>query len=99
MLSVDHSSAGPHAEIPIDDPKDVIGSGYGESKWVTEQVLLRATHQTGVRVNVIRVGQLCGNSAHGGWNEKEWVPAMVKWSQMLGAVPDRDGVSLLTCLR
>lgn len=51
--------------------------------------------QTGILVNVVRVGQLCGSSTHGGWNEKEWVPAMVKWSQTLGAIPDRDGVSLM----
>ncbi|KAI0067832.1 acetyl-CoA synthetase-like protein [Artomyces pyxidatus] len=78
------------SEVPITDPGVSVATGYSESKWVAESLLLRAMQRTGLRVNVVRVGQLCGDSISGGWNEKEWVAAMMRGSQVLGAVPQRD---------
>ncbi|THH17176.1 hypothetical protein EW146_g3583 [Bondarzewia mesenterica] len=46
--------------------------------------------ETGMRVNVVRVGQLAGDSVVGEWNEKEWVPVLLHSSQVLKAVPMRD---------
>ncbi|KAI0050801.1 acetyl-CoA synthetase-like protein [Auriscalpium vulgare] len=78
------------AEEPIRDPEDAVGRGYGESKWVAESILLRAHESTSLRTNIVRVGQLSGDSAVGGWSEKEWVPAMLRSSQELGCFPMRD---------
>ncbi|KAI0050788.1 acetyl-CoA synthetase-like protein [Auriscalpium vulgare] len=78
------------AEEPIRDPEDTVGRGYGASKWVAESILLRAHESTSLRTNIVRVGQLAGDSAVGGWNEKEWVPAMLRSSQELGCFPMRD---------
>ncbi|THH15912.1 hypothetical protein EW146_g4654 [Bondarzewia mesenterica] len=82
-------TSSPVPETPIDDVTSAIGTGYGESKWVAENVLFRAAKEAGVRTNVVRIGQLCGDSVSGGWNEKEWVPVLLRGSQVLGAFPQR----------
>ena len=69
--------------------------GYGESKWVTEQVLHRAARSTGLRTTSVRVGQLSGDSRSGAWNAKEWVPTLVRTSARVGSLPTRDCVSAL----
>jgi len=74
----------------IADPRVAAGLGYGESKWVAETILLNARKAVGLRTTVVRVGQLSGDTRVGGWNEKEWVPAMVRASQIVGALPERD---------
>ncbi|KAI0058355.1 acetyl-CoA synthetase-like protein [Artomyces pyxidatus] len=78
------------SEVPITDPSLSVATGYSESKWVAESLLMRAMQETGLRVNIVRVGQLCGDSVSGGWNEKEWVATLIRGSQVLGAVPERD---------
>ncbi|KAK0196977.1 hypothetical protein F5146DRAFT_1153799, partial [Armillaria mellea] len=69
-------------ESPI-APEMALGTGYGESKWVSEE-LLRST--AGLRYLVIRVGQLSG-AANGNWNVNEWLPAMVQSATKLGCLP------------
>ena len=90
---VDHTSAAAE-EVPIDDPTVSVGTGYGESKWVAESILLHAMKERGVRINIVRVGQLCGDSLVGRWNQKEWVASMFRGSQVIGAVPQRDEVGV-----
>ncbi|KAJ7127122.1 acetyl-CoA synthetase-like protein [Mycena epipterygia] len=85
-----NQSTSPIPELAIDDAEQALGMGYGESKWVAENLLIQASKETGLRTHVVRVGQLCGDSVVGAWNEKEWLPAMVRGSQILGAVPQMD---------
>ncbi|KAI0314196.1 acetyl-CoA synthetase-like protein [Amylostereum chailletii] len=68
------------------------GFGYGESKWVAEQVLLNARQALGIKTTVVRVGQLSGDTRLGGWNTKEWVPALLSLGKQVGALPSRSGV-------
>ena len=65
--------------------------GYGESKHVAEEVISRACGESGIRANVLRVGQIAGpvGEQGGKWNETEWMPAMIKTSKALGCVPER----------
>ena len=72
--------------------------GYGESKHVAEEVIAKACVKSGIRADVLRVGQIAGPVKKGGedggggggrWNESEWMPAMVRTSKALGCVPDR----------
>lgn len=63
---------------------------------MAESILLRAAKESGLKTNIVRVGQLCGDSKTGGWNEKEWVPVMLKGSQVLGAIPHRVEVRVST---
>ncbi|EEB91611.1 hypothetical protein MPER_10004, partial [Moniliophthora perniciosa FA553] len=77
-------------EQPV--PAEVaIGPGYGQSKWVAEEVLLNATQTAGLNGLVVRVGQLCGSSTTGAWNINEWAPAMIQSAKILGCLPVVDG--------
>ncbi|KAK7461264.1 hypothetical protein VKT23_008439 [Stygiomarasmius scandens] len=76
----------PILEEPILDPSFSVGTGYGESKWVAESLLLHCP----VNANIVRVGQLCGDTRTGAWNQKEWVPNLVKTSLEIGKVPVVD---------
>ena len=81
-------------ETHLAQPDSAIGNGYGESKWVSEQILLRASHQTPLSTTVIRCGQMTGGLS-GAWNDHEWFPSLVKSSIALGKLPDMDGVCRL----
>ena len=76
----DHTDPEPVKET-LHDANLAVGLGYGESKWVTEQLFHRATEQTGLRTTAVRVGQVSGDQATGGWNTTEWVAALVRVSQ------------------
>ncbi|KAI0050775.1 acetyl-CoA synthetase-like protein [Auriscalpium vulgare] len=78
------------AEEALLDPSVAIGTGYGESKWVAETILLQAKETASLCTTVVRVGQLSGDRARGMWSENEWVAAMLRSSQTLGCVPQRD---------
>ncbi|KAG7447913.1 acetyl-CoA synthetase-like protein [Guyanagaster necrorhizus] len=73
------------SECPI-VPEMALGTGYGESKWVSEELLRTAKD---LHYLIIRAGQLCG-AANGTWNVNEWVPAMVQSSLKLGCFPGGD---------
>ncbi|KLO12645.1 acetyl-CoA synthetase-like protein [Schizopora paradoxa] len=81
---------GPVVESPV-GASSAIGSGYSESKWVCEQVLMNAVEKTTLTPVIIRVGQLCGSSKNGFWTTKEWVPAIFKSGAHTGSLPDLDG--------
>ncbi|KAI0651021.1 acetyl-CoA synthetase-like protein [Trametes meyenii] len=85
-----HSVESPVLETLDFGPEIAVGLGYGESKWVTEQVLGRARQETGLRTTSVRVGQLSGGTRSGGWNTSEWVPAIVRMGKRLGSVPAVD---------
>ncbi|KAI0031502.1 acetyl-CoA synthetase-like protein [Vararia minispora EC-137] len=84
-----HPTDAPALEQPIKDPRISAGMGYGESKWVSETILLNAREQVGLRSGVVRVGQVSGDTRIGGWNKQEWVGAIAKASQLVGALPSR----------
>ncbi|KAI0353748.1 acetyl-CoA synthetase-like protein [Trametes cingulata] len=71
-------------------PECAVGQGYGESKWVTEQIIRRISNETGLRTTVVRVGQLSGDTRIGGWNTTEWVPGIVRAGRWLNCVPSAD---------
>lgn len=51
--------------------------GYGESKYVAEQLLDEAGKSSGVSAAICRVGQLAGPVLKGGiWNKQEWLPSV-----------------------
>ncbi|KAM5541058.1 hypothetical protein V8D89_005369 [Ganoderma adspersum] len=85
-----YTSDEPAVESVEYGPEVAIGIGYGESKWVTEQVLQRAARSIGLRTVSVRVGQLSGDSRSGAWNAKEWVPTLVRTAARLGGLPARD---------
>lgn len=47
-------------------PSSANSTGYGRSKWVTEKLAERAGKETPLRVGVLRIGQIVGDT-------KQWV--------------------------
>ncbi|KAK0453915.1 hypothetical protein EV421DRAFT_1730853 [Armillaria borealis] len=75
----------PLAEAPV-NATVAQGTGYNESKWVSEELLRLAPS---LRYVIVRVGQLTGGPK-GTWKIKEWVPSMIQSSTVLGFLPDDD---------
>jgi thioester reductase-like protein len=92
MCYPDFTSPEPAEETAIPEPSMAVGTGYSESKWVTERILDVASQRTTMRTTVVRIGQLSGSSKNGAWNVKEWVPAIIRGGQIIGCLPFRDEV-------
>lgn len=73
-------------ESPI-EPDLAAGTGYGESKWVSEQILYAAATKASLDTLVVRVGQVCGG-LDGVWNVHEWFPTLVQSAPRLQCFPD-----------
>lgn len=74
-------------EAPIDSDA-VMEQGYGESKYVGEQLCLAAARDAGIPTTVLRVGQIGGPTTQQGlWNVDEWLPSLVKTSVAMGVAP------------
>ncbi|KAF2200028.1 acetyl-CoA synthetase-like protein [Delitschia confertaspora ATCC 74209] len=91
-----NSSLSPIPEKILKDPEVASPLGYSRSKWVAEQICLRAHESTELRgrVRVMRVGQLGGDSRDGVWNEREaWVMIMESMG-LVGCLPVLRGEGL-----
>ncbi|KAH8891456.1 male sterility protein [Thozetella sp. PMI_491] len=65
-------------EIPAsDDPRSASGTGYAQSKYVVERITKHYASALQMPVRLLRVGQLCGHSVLGTWNETEMWPIMM----------------------
>jgi thioester reductase-like protein len=74
-----------------------MGSGYSESKWVSERILARASlSNPALETVIVRVGQLAGGPT-GAWNANEWFPSAVRSGRILGCLPMLDAVSRHSC--
>lgn len=76
----------PVREAPA-DPSYATFSGYTQSKWVAEQLLLATAQRTTLDPLIVRVGQLTGGPA-GDWAANEWFPVMVQSAPYLGCFVD-----------
>ncbi|KAH8110877.1 acetyl-CoA synthetase-like protein [Phellopilus nigrolimitatus] len=86
-----HSKDEPGPEEPLATPDTAIGTGYAESKWVSEHILQVASEKTPLSATVVRCGQMTGGPS-GAWNTHEWFPSLIKSSIALGMLPDANGV-------
>ncbi|EPQ49802.1 hypothetical protein GLOTRDRAFT_141659 [Gloeophyllum trabeum ATCC 11539] len=77
---------GPAPEEPIPDPVIAQGSGYSESKWVGEKILLKAAETTPLSPSIVRVGQISGGK-NGAWSTVEWFPSLVRAGEVVGCLP------------
>ena len=71
------------------DPGEAVISGYGKSKWVADQLFDHASKVYGLRGGIFRIGQICGDTKHGIWNEREAIPLMIHAASVLGVIPER----------
>ena len=93
-LSVDWTDGTAATESEVADPAVAAGSGYTESKWVAERILVAAAEDTSLTPVIIRVGQLSGGR-NGSWNPTEWFPSLVRSAQLMQCLPEIQGVSTL----
>ncbi|KAF8816011.1 putative aminoadipate reductase [Phlegmacium glaucopus] len=82
------SSRRPYPEETINDARFAIGNGYGESKYVSERLLVTS----GIDACSLRIGQISGGYSNGAWAITDWVPILVKSSLALGVLPLANGV-------
>lgn len=82
-------------EVPMVDEKCTNAFGYGEAKLVCERMVenARFTHGSRIDVSFVRLGQITGSRKTGHWNPNEHIPAIIKSSQHIGALPMVNGVS------
>jgi nucleoside-diphosphate-sugar epimerase len=87
-------------EAPLFDPSATANMGYARAKWVCERILHEVAQTQGDLVHpiIVRLGQLTGGTHTGIWNSNEHFPAILKTSQVLGALPELDGVSTICVL-
>lgn len=67
--------------------EDVVPIGYGQSKWVAEEILAAAVDETGLQVRVARLGQIVGDTKHGRWKTSDSYPTAVQCALTIGALP------------
>ena len=84
-------------EIPITDPKCTNPFGYGQAKLVCEQIVANAASEFegSFEACSVRIGQMSASSGSGYWNPDEHMPALVKSSKKVGALPNIKGVCFL----
>lgn len=91
-------------EAIVEDLSVAAGRGYGESKYVAEQVRhvvfvfvlilsWQIVGKSGLPSSSLRVGQLTGGFPNGAWASTEWFPILVKSSLAIGALPAFSGVN------
>ncbi|EPQ57812.1 acetyl-CoA synthetase-like protein [Gloeophyllum trabeum ATCC 11539] len=84
-------SKGQYPEEVISEPEYAVGAGYGEGKYVVEQILAKV-FEHGLHSTSLRIGQICGGLPKGAWSTSDWVPILVKSSLALGCLPQAKGV-------
>lgn len=73
-------------EAPIADFAHASQMGYARSKLVGEHIVHNAARAS-ARSYVLRVGQIVGDTVKGVWNEKEFIPSMVRSALTLKTLP------------
>ncbi|KAI1337040.1 hypothetical protein F5Y15DRAFT_426193 [Xylariaceae sp. FL0016] len=64
------------------------GTGYAQSKSVAEHLCARAADANpGLKVRVLRVGQIMADARHGIWNATEGITLMMQSAVTIGALP------------
>lgn len=80
-------------EAAIDDPQYCGGMGYGSSKWVGEQMLIRAAKESHLSFTIVRTGQISGG-LNGSWNTSDNIPLMIHAGVEMKCLPTYNMVSM-----
>ncbi|MCJ1400135.1 hypothetical protein MMC11_003339 [Xylographa trunciseda] len=91
------SVLGAAAELPIaeaisSDPNTASPLGYSRSKWIAEAICEQAYTRTRMkrRLEVVRIGQLCGDTTNGVWNVTEAWPLMLSTVDVTSSLPNLE---------
>lgn len=82
-------------QLPIPERRHgweaVASMGYGQSKWVAEEICVAAAEKAGLNTRVVRIGQVAGDTQHGIWSATEAFPTTVRCALTIGALPVIEG--------
>ncbi|KAI8631362.1 enterobactin synthetase component F [Xylariaceae sp. FL1651] len=78
------------AMVDITDVPEKLLDGYGQTKWVAEQLIL-AAGKRGLPARIYRPGTISGHSVSGSSNTYDLLNALVVESLQLGRAPDIEG--------
>lgn len=79
-----------HAMMDVIDAPQKLPDGYGQTKWVAEQLVYEAGRR-GLPIRVYRLGTLGGDSASGATNAYDLLNALIVESIQLGHAPNVKG--------
>lgn len=87
ILGPNHPSVIPEAVSSSPDDADALG--YSKSKWVAEMICSRLAHPLvrNLKMRIMRIGQLTGDTEHGVWNMTEAYPLMLSTVRELDCLP------------
>jgi thioester reductase-like protein len=96
----------PVTEKPLESYDVASPLGYGQSKHVSERVLVKASAVSDIPVTILRLGQVAGPTTvtGGKWSTDEWVASLAAISKMLKLIPtdissiDWVPVDLMACV-
>jgi thioester reductase-like protein len=73
----------------IQDGKNSVPHGYGQSKFIAEHMLAKAHEESGLRVNIVRAGQIGGPAklAVRRWPRAQWIYSILRASRKIGWLP------------
>ncbi|KAI1420074.1 hypothetical protein F5Y12DRAFT_788519 [Xylaria sp. FL1777] len=77
-------------EGPVTNPAHAQNTGYARSKYVAEHITFKAMQNARAPAQVLRIGQLIGDTVVGEWNPTEGMPMMIQTAVTLGALPMLD---------
>ncbi|KAJ1919408.1 large subunit of alpha-aminoadipate reductase [Mycoemilia scoparia] len=84
-------------QVGVPESDDLSGSehglrsGYGQSKWVAEKLLMEA-RKRGLPVTIVRPGYVVGDSRSGVTNTDDFIWRLVKGCMQLGQTPNMNNV-------
>ena len=78
------------AMLDIESVPEKLPDGYGQTKWVAEQLVHEAGHR-GIPVRIIRLGTISAHSVSGSTNAWDLFTALIVESLHLGFAPEIDG--------
>ncbi|TVY71259.1 Adenylate-forming reductase Nps10 [Lachnellula suecica] len=83
-------AASPIPEILSTEASDADDLGYSKSKWIAEQICASATKVKNMRgkINIVRIGQLTGDTRNGAWSMSEAWPLMLSTVRELKCLPN-----------
>ncbi len=76
--------------IDVDAVPERLQDGYGETKWVAEQLILEAGRR-GLPARIYRPGTISGHSSSGSTNTYDLLTAVIVESLQIGHYPDIEG--------
>jgi len=90
-IPTDHPGPAPAPEVAA-EVEMALGSGYGESKWICEEILAISRAETSLQPVIVRIGQVSG-CVNGYWKPSEWIPSIIQSVTITGCLPSSGRVS------